>query len=189
MTALQVLSPGWAWPMLGSAPPEYEARVTLRNDEIELWYLPQILVEDDATPAAYQPVPKEWIVHTGVECFIAPAGGVNDDLQAAQRIFGRAVAGERIPNPENPGGFITRVAERGADPPIPIRTQERWHRPREVQEQVNRRIAEISSQVDPLNARAAEFLAEYDKEEVLAITLGLAPVETECCGLWAIVLH
>jgi hypothetical protein len=98
ITALQVLSPGWAWPMLGSAPQEYQARVTLRNDEIELWYLPQIWVEDVSTPEAYQPVPKEWIVHPGVECFIAPAGGVN----------GRAVAGERIPNP---GGFITRVAE------------------------------------------------------------------------------
>jgi hypothetical protein len=70
-----------------------------------------------------------------------------------------------------------------------VRTQEQWHRPREVQEQVNRRIAEISSRIDPLNARAAEFFAEYNKEEVLAITLGLAPVETECYRLWAVVPH
>jgi hypothetical protein len=118
-----------------------------------------------------------------------PAEGVNDDLHAAQRIFGNAIVGERIPNPENPGGFITRVAEREMDLPIPGRTKERWFRPREVQEQVNRRIEEISSKVDPFNARGAEFLAEYDKEEVLAITLGLAPVETECYRLWDMVLH
>jgi hypothetical protein len=156
---------------------------------MELWYLSRIWTDDDSTPVAYQPVPKEWIVHPGVECFIAPPGGVNDDLHAAQRIFGKAISGERAPNPGNPGGFITRVTEGETDLPIPIRTQERWHRPREVQEQVNRRIAEVSSRVDPVNARAAEFLAEYDKEKVLAITLGLAPVETECYGLWAIVLH
>jgi hypothetical protein len=182
MTALQALSPGWAWPMLSSAPQEYQARVTLRNDEIELWYLPQIWVEDDSTPAAYQSVPKEWIVYPGVECFITPTEGVNGGLQAAERIFGNSVVGERIPNPENPGGFITRVARREMDLPIPVRTQERWHRPREVQEQVNRRIAEISSKVDPLNARAADFLAECDRDEVLTVTLGLAPVNTGATG-------
>jgi hypothetical protein len=189
VTALQALSREWAWPLFSSAPQEYQIRATLRNDEIELWYLSRIWAEDDSTPAVYQPVPKEWIVYPGVECFIAPAEGANDDLQAAKRIFGNAVVGERIPNPENPGGFITRVAESGTELPAPVRTQEQWHRPREVQEQVNRRIAEISSRIDPLTARAAEFLAEHNKEEGLAITLGLAPVETECYRLWAIVLH
>jgi hypothetical protein len=58
-----------------------------------------------------------------------------------------------------------------------------------VQEQVNRRIAEISSRVGPLNAKTADFLADFNKEGVVAIRLGLAPVETECCRLWALALH
>jgi hypothetical protein len=105
MTALQALSPGWAWPLLSNAPQEYHMRVTLRNDEIELWYLSRIWAEDDSTPAAYQPVPKEWIVYPGVECFITPVAGANDGLRAVERIFGNAVVGERIRNPENPGGW------------------------------------------------------------------------------------
>jgi hypothetical protein len=189
MTAPQALSPEWAWPLFSSTPQEYHIMATMRNDEVEIWYLSRIWGEDDSTPAAYQPVPKEWIVYPGVECFIAPAEGLNDDLNTAKRIFGNAVVGERISNLENPGGFITRVAESETDLPNPVRTQEQWLRPKEVQEQVNRRIAEISSRIDPLNARVAEFLAEYDKGDVLAITLGLAPVETECYRLWAIVLH
>jgi hypothetical protein len=58
-----------------------------------------------------------------------------------------------------------------------------------VQEQINRRIAEMRSRVEPLNARIADFLADFDKEETVAITHGLAPIETECYRLWALVLH
>jgi hypothetical protein len=189
MTALRALSPEWAQPLFSSAPQKYHTRSTLRNDGIELWYLSRIWAEDDSTPSAYQPVPKEWIVCPGAEYFITPVAGANEGLRAAERIFGSAVVGERIRNPENPGGFITRAAWSETDIPLPVRTQAQWHRPREIQEQVNRRIAEISSRIDPLNARAAEFLAECHKEEVLAITLGLVPVETECYRLWAIVLQ
>jgi hypothetical protein len=43
--------------------------------------------------------------------------------------------------------------------------------------------------MEPLNARLAEVLARYSKEEMLAITLALAPIETERCKLWAMVLY
>jgi hypothetical protein len=33
---------------------------------------------------------------------------------------------------------------------------------------------------EPLNAKIADFLTRYRKEEVVSITVGLAPVETEC---------
>jgi hypothetical protein len=135
------------------------------------------------------PSTKEWIVYPGVECFITPVAGVNEGLGEAERIFGNTVVGERIRNPENPWGFITRVAESEANLPVPMRTQAQWHRPRKVQEQVNRRIAEISSRIEPLNAKIADFRAEFNKEEVVTITLGLAPVETECYRLWALALH
>jgi hypothetical protein len=48
---------------------------------------------------------------------------------------------------------------------------------------------EISSRVEPLNAKFAEFLADYNKEETVAITPGLAPIETACFRLWAMVLY
>jgi hypothetical protein len=43
--------------------------------------------------------------------------------------------------------------------------------------------------MEPLNARLAEFLVRYNKEDMLAITLGPAPIETERCRLWAMVLY
>jgi hypothetical protein len=165
MAGLQALSPEWAWPLFRSAPQEYHIRVTVRNDEVALWYLSQIWVEDDSTPAAHQPVTKEWIVYPGVDCFITPVAGVNEGLAAAERIFGNGVVGERVQNPENPAGYITRVTDGNMDIPMVWLTQAQWHRPREVQEQVNRRIAEISSTAEPLNAKTADFLADFNKEE------------------------
>jgi hypothetical protein len=72
---------------------------------------------------------------------------------------------------------------------LPMAWRAPWHRPREVHEQVNRRIAEISSRVERLNAKIADFLADFSKEKLVAITLGLAPVEMECHRLWSLVLH
>jgi hypothetical protein len=43
--------------------------------------------------------------------------------------------------------------------------------------------------VEPFNAKFAEFLAEYSKEEMEDITLSLAPVESGCFRLWVMVLH
>jgi hypothetical protein len=57
----------------------------------------------------------------------------------------------------------------------------------QTQEQFNRRVAEISSIVEPLHAKFADFLAQYTKEEMVDITLGLTPVESGCFRLSAIV--
>jgi hypothetical protein len=46
----------------------------------------------------------------------------------------------------------------------------------------------IGSKVEPLNEKIDDFLAQYRKEEMVAITLGLAPVESECFRLWEMVL-
>jgi ribosomal protein S19 len=48
---------------------------------------------------------------------------------------------------------------------------------------------EISSKVERLNAKLAEFRGIYSTGETVAITLGLAPIETECFRLWAMVLY
>jgi hypothetical protein len=63
-----------------------------------------------------------------------------------------------------------------------------WEGPRKTQEQFNRRIADISGRVEPLNAKFADFLDQYNKEKMLAITLGLAPVESGCFRLGALAL-
>jgi hypothetical protein len=89
----------------------------------------------------------------------------------------KTLVGDRTRNPENPGGYITVVAGReDAEYLIVQRTRAQWEGPRQNQEQVNRRIADISSQVEPLNAKSAEVLAYFNKEEMLMITLGIAPV-------------
>jgi hypothetical protein len=85
--------------------------------------------------------------------------------------------------------MIVYPEDASTDPSVVMRSQAQWTRPRDVQEQVNRRIAEIGSRVEPLNVKIADFLAHYSKEEIVAITLGLAPVETECHRMWAIVIH
>jgi hypothetical protein len=40
--------------------------------------------------------------------------------------------------------------------------------PRQTQEQLNLRIADISSRVEPLNTRFAEFLSRYSTAEMVA---------------------
>jgi hypothetical protein len=46
-------------------------------------------------------------------------------------------------------------------------------------------MSEMRSSFERLDARLVDFLAQYSKEEMAAITLGLAPIETECYRLWA----
>jgi hypothetical protein len=58
-----------------------------------------------------------------------------------------------------------------------------------MQEQLNRRTSEISAAIEPLSAKLASFLAQYCKQERLAITVGLAPTDVVCYKLWAIVLY
>jgi hypothetical protein len=50
-------------------------------------------------------------------------------------------------------------------------------------------LFEISSGVEPLNAKLADFLAHYSKEEMVTITVRLAPADSGCFRLWAMVLY
>jgi hypothetical protein len=106
-----------------------------------------------------------------------------------QRIFGGDIEGNRVANRENPGGYLTSVCKRGQKSMDIQKSLAIWEGPRQTQEQLDRRIADISSRVEPLNAEFADFLAQYSKEEMLVITLGLAPVESACFRLWALVFH
>jgi hypothetical protein len=103
----------------------------------------------------------------------------------AQAIFGKASVDQRQLNPETQGGHITLVTGRDEEFPIFQRSLVLWEGPGQTQEPFNRRISEISSWVEPLNAKFAEFLAQFRKEEMVAITLGLTPVESECFRLWS----
>jgi hypothetical protein len=56
-----------------------------------------------------------------------------------------------------------------------------------MQEQLNRRIYQLSSRVEPANAKFAEFLGQFTKEEIVIITLGFVPAESGCWRPWAAV--
>jgi hypothetical protein len=64
-----------------------------------------------------------------------------------------------------------------------------WEGPGQIQGQFNRRIADVRRRVDPLNAKFVEFSAQCSKEEMLAITRGLAPVDSGCFRLLALVFY
>jgi hypothetical protein len=64
-----------------------------------------------------------------------------------------------------------------------------WEGPRQTQEQFNRRLAEVSGKAKPLSAKFADFPVQYRKEEMLAIRIGLAPVDSGCFRLWALVFY
>jgi hypothetical protein len=69
-------------------------------------------------------------------------------------LSGRDLSGQRVAHPENPGRFVTKCA--GGDVLIPNveRTLAVWANPKQIQEQINRRLCEISSMVDPVKARS-----------------------------------
>jgi hypothetical protein len=174
-------SADWAVPLLADTFNQYQVVAKTVNDTIEIGYIPEEWAGDDSLPLAHQSVPKEWIAYAGV---FAPGEGINP----ARMIFGRKSVGNRQSNPGNPEGNVTiATASEGVYPEVQ-RTLAVWEQTRQVQEQFNRRFAEISSRVEHLNATFAELVAQYSKEEMLAITLGLAPVESGCYELWATVL-
>jgi hypothetical protein len=129
------------------------------------------------TPEAYRSISKDWVACAGVDCFATSPFEPNDRLQIAPGIFGPNVEGERVPNPENLGGYLTSARRRDQEFMDIQRTLARWEWPKKTQEQFSRRISDISGRVGPLNAKLADFLAQYSTEEMLAITLGVAPVD------------
>jgi hypothetical protein len=182
---LQSFSPDWAYPLLASVPQEYHLVARTCNDVIEMWHTPQIWGGDDIIPAAYQSVPKEWIAYAGVECFVAPAFFPDEEISVTHTVFWRALVGQRPLNPENHGGHVTVAIGRGEEYPLVQRSPALWKRPRQTQGQFNRRVSEISSQVELPNIKYAEFFAQYSNEEMVSITLGLEQVESGCFRSWA----
>jgi hypothetical protein len=63
-----------------------------------------------------------------------------------------------------------------------------WEGPRQTQEQVNWRIYQIISRVEPANAKFAEFLGKFSKKETVVFALGMAPADTGYFKAWTVVL-
>jgi hypothetical protein len=179
----------WANAILGREAHEYHMVAKAVNDRIEVWYVPQEWAGEDPLPVAYKSVLKERILFRNAECIVAPPFGPTEGVEKAKVIFSAAVTGERQHNPENPGSYITMMREDEEGLVAVPGSLERWERPKREQEQFNRRIFEISQEVDPLNAKLGRFLAQYSKEERLAITVGLAPTDVGSLKAWAMVLH
>jgi hypothetical protein len=57
---------------------------------------------------------------------------------------------------------------------------------RSLQEQFKRWLFEINSRVEPANAKFAEFLGQFSKEQTVCVALELAPAESGCFRLWAL---
>jgi hypothetical protein len=49
------------------------------------------------------------VIPTVADAFMAPPLDPYSGLQVVEKLFGLGLTGGRIPNPENPGGFITAV--------------------------------------------------------------------------------
>jgi hypothetical protein len=88
----------------------------------------------------------------------------------------KPIVAQRQLNPENPTSYTTVVTGRDEEYPVVQRSLTLWEGPRQTQEQFSRRISEVSIKVEAQNAKCAEFLAQYSKEEMADITLGPAPV-------------
>jgi hypothetical protein len=61
--------------------------------------------------------------------------------------LGRAQDGQPVPNPENPGGYITVVTGNDDEYSDVQRSLAIWEGPKQAQEQFNRHIYEISIRV------------------------------------------
>jgi hypothetical protein len=185
---IQVYSPTWAGPLLVNSSRDYIAIAKDVNGSIEIWYTPAEWFSDDMLPIAYRAVPKEWIAFQDIEAFIAPIYDFKDGSGHLDILFGRQVSGCRRPNPENPGGYVTTCAGPGVViPNIPGSLMD-WDNPMQLQEQVNRRLHEISSIVEPAKAKFPKFLGHFTTSERLVATVGIAPADTSCQKPWASVM-
>jgi hypothetical protein len=138
------------------------------NDTIEPWYIQLVWASGNAlsvTPKEAHGIQRCGVLHR-------PSFGPTEGI-----------------DPENRGGYITVVTGRDEEYPGIRSALVLWEGLRQTQKQLNRRIFEICSPAEPLNAKFAEFLAQYSKHEMLGMTVGLAPADVGCYELWAIVLH
>jgi hypothetical protein len=68
---------------------------------------------DNMLPIAYQTLPKEGVTLQGFEIFVAPTYEKNFGANIVSHIFRATIEGTRVPNPENPEGFITICLHQG----------------------------------------------------------------------------
>jgi hypothetical protein len=112
---------------------------------------------DNVFPVAYQAVPKDWITFQEMEIFIAPIHDLRPGIGHLEIIFGKELSAARIPNPENPGSYVTKCAGRDEGCPNVEITLAIW-----------------------------DILGPYTQEEMVAIRLGLAPAESGCLKPWSV---
>jgi hypothetical protein len=90
------LSSAWAAPILANTTQAYQFVAKVRDEEFEIWYIPQELFGDNMLPVAYQDLPKEWVTIPGMETFIAPTfeanGGVRESSTSLERQLTRCVS-------------------------------------------------------------------------------------------------
>jgi hypothetical protein len=63
-----------------------------------------------------------------------------------------------------------------------------WKGPRQLQEQFNRRLADISSMVEQVQAKFPESFGNLVKDIVLVSTIGISPAESGCYSSLTVVL-
>jgi hypothetical protein len=137
------------------------------NGNVEIWYAPVEWSREYVLPIAYQAVPKEWIAFQDIEAFIAPIQDLRPGIGHLEILFGRNLSGCRRRNPENRDGFVTVCADSNFPIPDIQRTLLEWKNPKQPQEQFNRRLYEISSLVEPAQAKFPSFLGQFTTEEHL----------------------
>jgi hypothetical protein len=150
--------------------------------------MPQQWFGDNTLPVAYQALPKEWATMPGLEIFIAPIFKPKRCVEVIQHIFGATIDGVRVPNPENPDGYVVTANIRGESPPEVVRSLAIWEGVRQLQEQFNRRLANISSMVEPVQAKFHEFFGNFVRDGLLVSTIGISPAGSGCYSSLAVIL-
>jgi hypothetical protein len=119
---------------------------------------------------------------------MAPTYEKNLGANIASHIFRATIEGTRVPNPENPDRFITTATIQGKPMPQVARSLAIWEGPRKLQEQFTRRLDDISSLIEPVQAKFPECLGEFSCDGLLISTIGLSSAESGCFNPWAVVL-
>jgi hypothetical protein len=188
MDRIEEMSPTSPVPILSATSYDYQLVMKCHDNELEMWYTPQEWFGDNTLPIAQQTLPKEWVTFPGFEIFVAPTYEKHLGANIVSHIFWATIDDTRVPNPENPEGFIT-IANIQEDPmPQITRSLDIWEGPRQLQKQFNRRLAGISSMIEPIQAKFPEFLGEFSCDELLISTVGLSPADSGCFNPWAVVL-
>jgi hypothetical protein len=134
------------------------------NETVEIWCTSVEWFSDDVLPVACQARPKELVGFQGIDTFISQIYDLGPGAGHWETVFGRNLNGPRMANPENPRSSITKCSGANSEIQDFERTLEMWESLKQPQEQFNRRLYEISSTVEPANAK-------------LVITVGLGPAE------------